>query len=105
MSSQAVTTETEVDDSTRQRPLDSVDPPARGASRGSVQRSPARIRTVPYSTHISRCYVSAGQSVEMVPRVGFETNVDGVSLRTGPDGKSLYGPDYAVLVSAGGSCE
>ena len=68
----AVTTEMEVDREPRQRPLDSVDPPAREASRGPVQRSPAGIRTVPYSTYILRCCVSAGDSVEIVPRVGFE---------------------------------
>jgi hypothetical protein len=92
LSSQAVTTETEVDGETRQRPLDSVDPPAREASSGSVQRSPAGIRIVPYSTYISRCHVSAGQSVEMVPRVGFEPSFSAVGVRNRTSSRSPIVP-------------
>lgn len=51
---------------------------------------------------VGQVYNESGDGDDWINR---RTNVDGVSLRTGPDGKSLYGPDYAVLVSAGGSCE
>ncbi|HEY0947072.1 MAG TPA: discoidin domain-containing protein [Opitutaceae bacterium] len=32
-------------------------------------------------------------------------NFDGTALATGPDGRSLYGPNYLALASIGGACE